>query len=209
VHLVTVPPRGADSGLLWRRFAQVLGVDPDRYPAVESGANTSLGVAETEVVRRLNEQLQDAPWPFYAHHVKNGISQGILAGRPGATRLVLPESVLPLVERRTKQIIESVSGRGYDVVGSLDDLLPPQDGSGVGEMPEPDPRQLAEASGLAADYLAQEFARSARRSHTGRKPAGNARLEPVTRRLVSLSNRYRSVDLLRRGYRSARRRVRR
>lgn len=208
VHLVTVPPRGADSGLLWQRFAQVLGVDPGKYPAVDTGANTSLGIAETEVVRRLNGQLQDAPWPFYAHHVKNGIAQGVIAGRPGP-RLVLPESLLPFVEARTKQIIESVSGRGYDVVGDLDDLLPPADRSGIGEMPVPDPAQLAEAMGLAADYLAQEFARSARRSHTGKKPAGRAPLEPVKQRLVGLSTRYRAVDVLRRGYRVARRRARR
>ncbi|HWM00247.1 MAG TPA: hypothetical protein VNP20_23105 [Nocardioidaceae bacterium] len=208
VHLVTVPPRGADSRLLWQRFAGVLGVDPARYPEVDTGANTSLGAAETEVVRRLNEQVQDAPWPFYAHHVKNGIAQGVLAGRPGP-RLVLPESALQFVEGRTKEMIDAVGGRGYDVAGDLDDLLPPSDGSGVGAMPEPDPEQLAEASGLAADYLAREFARSARRSHTGRQPEGKDRLLPVKRRLVRLSTQYTVVDRLRRGYTFARRRLRR
>lgn len=207
VHLVTVPRRGADPGLLWTRFAEVLGVEPDRYEPPDAGANTSLGVAETEVVRRLNEQLQDAPWPFYAHHVKNGIAQGVIAGRPGA-RLVLPESVLPFVEARTKQIIDSVSGRGYDIVGSLDDLLPPDDLSGVGEMPVPEPTQLAEASGIAADYLAREFARSAQRKRTAKRPGG-APPAGLRGRLVRLSRRHRVFAALRGGYRTARQRLRR
>jgi hypothetical protein len=209
VHLVTVPPKGADPMVLWTRFASLLGVDPDRYPPVKSGANTSLGVAETEAVRRLNVALQEVPWPFYGRHVKNGIAQGVLAGRSDGDRLVLPEWMLPWVERRSKQIIDSVSGRGYDVVGDLGDLLPPTDGTGVGRVPEPDPERLAWASGVAADYLARRFARAWRRLQPPQPEPAPAPAGPVRARLVRLSNRYRAVNLLRRGYRVARRRVRR
>jgi hypothetical protein len=210
VHLVTVPPKGADPTVLWTRFASLLGVDPDSYPPVKTGANTSLGVAETEAVRRLNVQLQEVPWPFYGRHVKNGIAQGVLAGRSDGDRLVLPEWVLPWVEQRSKQIIDSVSGRGYDIVGDLDDLLPPADGAGVGPVPQPDPERLAWASGVAADYLARRFARAWRRwNQPEPEPAPAAHAGPVRARLGRLADRHRAVHVLRRGYRATRRRVRR
>lgn len=209
VHLVTVPPPGSDRRLLWNRFAEVLGVDPERYPSVDTGANTSLGVAETEVVRRINAQVQRAPWPFYSKHVKSGIAQGVLAGRSDSARLVLPEPLLPLVERRTKHTIDVLAGQGYDVVGNLDDLLPPADGTGVGAVPQPDVERLAEAAAVAADYLARALARSWQQRSPGRPAERQGRRGGGVRaRLVRLSDRYRGVDALRRGYRSARRRLR-
>ncbi|HEX2176835.1 MAG TPA: hypothetical protein VHG70_13085 [Nocardioidaceae bacterium] len=215
IHLVTVPPAGNDPRLLWTRFASVLGVDPEDYPLVPKGANTSLGVAETEVVRRLNVQLRQAPWQFYSRHVKVGLAQGVLAGRSEGARLVLPDELLPMVERRTKRIIDTISGAGYDVVGDLDDLLPPKDGAGTGPVAEPEPAHLAEASAAAAGYLAGAFARYWQRSQRSeqrtRPAAGQTEPRPagLRTRLVRLSERHRAVDVLRRGYRLARRRVRR
>lgn len=209
IHLVTVPPSGSEPGLLWQRFADVLGVDPAAYPAVDMGANTSLGVAETEVVRRLNDQLQDCPWPFYSQHVKNGIAQGVLAGRSGS-RLVLPDWVLPVVEARSKQIVDTMAERGYDVVGSLDDLLPPADGKGVGPMPVADHEELADAWAIAGEYLVREFAEASRTPARGvQTSARSSRKELVRRRLVRMSERSRAVGRLRRGYVGARDRLRR
>ena len=190
VHLVTVPPAGAERNLLWTRFAAVLGLDPDAYAAVSAGANISLGMAETEVVRRLNEQYADAPWPFYARHIKHGIAQGVVAGRPAGTdRLVLPGSMLPWVQRRSEQLIASLSGHGYDVVGDLADLRPPADVSGEGAITQPDPQRLAEATAAAAEYF-----RTRELPASWRAPRGPGR---------------RAIDVLRRGYRRARRTVRR
>ncbi len=172
VHLVTVPPPGSDPRLLWTRFAQVIGIDADAYASVPKGANTSLGVAETEVVRRINAQVETAPWQFYSKHIKVGIAQGVLAGRSDGARLMLPEELLPLVERRSKRIIETVSGRGYDVVGDLDDLLPPSDGRGIGSVPEPDVARIAEASAVAADYLARTFAQTWARAQKAQPSGG-------------------------------------
>jgi hypothetical protein len=203
VHLVTVPPPGSDPRLLWTRFASVLGVDPEAYPSVPTRANTSLGVAETEAVRRINAQVSQAPWQFYSKHIKRGIAEGVLAGRSDSARLLLPEELLPLVEQRTKRIVDTLTSRRYDVVGDLDDLLPPRDGRGVGSVPEPDLERLAEASAVAADYLAGTFAKvwqraqkSATEGASGRpgtspSPAGRAGGAPF-------------VGRLRRGYRSVR-----
>ncbi|MGH3365581.1 MAG: hypothetical protein ACRDOY_00030 [Nocardioidaceae bacterium] len=207
IHLVTVPPAGTDKGLLWRRFCQVLGVEPDDYPLVPAGANTSLGLAETEVVRRLNEQLQSCPWPFYSSHIKNGIAQGVLAGGTTGARIVLPQSMQPWVEGRTKQIIDAISERGYDVVGDLDDLRATPDAAGERDPAAPDPAELAAASATAANYLAREFARTWRRSRRKSKEPPPPQRQGLKQTLVGMSERHRAVDVLRRGYRVARRRV--
>ena len=57
VHLVTVPAPGADRGLLWQRFASVLGLDTGELAPDTSRVNASLGVPETALVRRINEQV--------------------------------------------------------------------------------------------------------------------------------------------------------
>jgi hypothetical protein len=205
VHLVTVPPPGADPQVLWQRFAQVIGVDPDRYPPAGSPANTSLGVAETEVVRRLNEVLQSAPWPFYAQHIKHGIARGVLAGQSDGARLVMPDWMLPWAERRSREIIDSVANAGYDVVGDFADLMPPADGTGVGKVPDPDPERLAWASAVAADYLAQSFVSTWKESR--RRPKRPAAPHPRGKAAaVAPSSPPRAGDTLLRAYRAGLRR---
>ena len=72
IHLVTVPPPGAAPTLLWERFCSVVGVDGSRFDASVPRTNTSLGLAEVELVRRLNEVLGDRlQWPDYEAVVKH------------------------------------------------------------------------------------------------------------------------------------------
>ena len=60
VHLVTVPPSGGPRGLLWERFAGVIGLDPQASYAESETTNASLGGAEVTMLRRLNIELQRA-----------------------------------------------------------------------------------------------------------------------------------------------------
>jgi hypothetical protein len=98
-HLVTVP-RGSDSAELWRRFCGVIGLDPAAVDlAAAAITNTGLGVAEVEVVRRVNEQMDGRlPPAVHQHVVKGVLGHDTLARRPGSRRLVLPPEHLPLVQ---------------------------------------------------------------------------------------------------------------
>jgi hypothetical protein len=58
VTVVTVPPRGAPSSLLWDRFAGTAGIEPRDW-AQAPRANESLGAASTLMMRRLNDELTD------------------------------------------------------------------------------------------------------------------------------------------------------
>jgi len=104
VHLVTVPQPDAPTGLLWERFAAILGLDPAAFDTNVGRSNTSLGVVDCELLRRVNRHLRGKidlrPRP-HAHPVRlrnpavlrQGVGRRIAVGPDalleGATQLRL------------------------------------------------------------------------------------------------------------------------
>lgn len=125
VHLITVPAPGAQPGLLWQRFASVLGLEPDAYQLDgPARSNSSLGAAEAGVLRHLNEMTAEAdvPWPVYAASVKHGVAT-VLAGRGGQT-IELPADAFAWALQWSQNAVRELSDRGYDIVGDLAELVP-------------------------------------------------------------------------------------
>lgn len=124
VHVVTVPPAGSDPGLLWRRFAGLLGLQPEAYDRAPREANSSLGAAEAAVLRRLNAAIADAdvPWPAYASVFKQRLAPA-LADRGGAG-IALPEEYFDWAVDWSRQAVDQLREAGYDVVGDLAELIP-------------------------------------------------------------------------------------
>jgi hypothetical protein len=128
VHLITVP-RGAARDELWHRFAKTVGFDPARHPAGVEMKNPSMGLVETNVVRRLNElTVGNLDWPAYQRFVKNFLAVDVLATRPGSVPLRLPAEDQDWVLQKSKEMVQSLREAGYEVTGDLDDLLPATDG---------------------------------------------------------------------------------
>ncbi len=143
VHVVTVPPAGADPATLWTRFATLLGLDPGSFDTEVRHANTSLGFEQAELLRRVNAELGDRvrlPGP-YPTVVKNVLAHRILAARKG-TRLALDGPTTAYAAQRSQEIADRLASMGVDVVGDLAELVPPlPDGSGrspEASPPEPD-----------------------------------------------------------------------
>jgi len=125
VHVITMPPHGVAPELLWVRLAGVLGVDPDCVDTSRARLNSSLGVPEVELLRRVNAALPEAvPSWFYMWNVKEPLAHGVLAGRPTSGRLVLPADRGPWAEKYTEEVISGIERAGYDVVGDLAELRP-------------------------------------------------------------------------------------
>jgi hypothetical protein len=124
VHLVTVPPPGAPVDLLWRRFAGVVGLDPDLEVEPGERANQSLGIAETAMLRRLNVELKGRaiPQPVYAAVVRDLIARETLGQLPHTERATLPPASREFVDAVTAEWVEWVDGAGIDVVGDLAEL---------------------------------------------------------------------------------------
>jgi hypothetical protein len=125
VHVITAPPASAGTGLLWERFAGVLGIDPGSVDLSRARANSSLGLPEIEFLRRLNEELPDeVPDWFYMWNVKEALAHQTLAARSARGRLVLPPDRYSWADAHADALISGLRKSGYDLAGDLDELLP-------------------------------------------------------------------------------------
>lgn len=122
VTVVTVPPPGAPRDLLWWRFAEALGLDPEGAVAPPD-SNESLGAASVEVVRRLNHQLGDLAYAEFSPVVKHRLAKFTLGPRRAQEPSIgfdVPEWLPPVSER----MVSRVRATGVRVVGDLADLTP-------------------------------------------------------------------------------------
>lgn len=161
--LVTVPPKGAPSDLLWRRFTTVLGIEASDYD-LDVLANPSIGLATALVLRRLNERLRvDGKLPAgYDRLVKHTLAKRGLVDRQGQEpRLGLDER---WVTTAGKQQLAELRDAGFRVVGDLDELTPlPVPGVHADEVTT-EQQLAASVDGLAVMFEAwQESERSHRR----------------------------------------------
>ncbi len=123
--LLTVPPKGAPSGLLWERFAQVLELDPAAFE-IDVRANRSIGLATAMTLCHLNELLGRDGTPaadhrFYDLLVKHLLTKRGMVSRPGEPTLGLDER---WVLRRGSAEVATLRRQGHRVIGDLDELLP-------------------------------------------------------------------------------------
>jgi hypothetical protein len=145
VHVVTAPPPGARPELLWERFAEVIGVDPAVAVADSPAANTSLGIAAAAELRRFNERYGAAmPLQRYRRDVLRPLMPALASGVIDDRRLPLSEEQQRRISQHSEEIVAGIRAAGYDVVGTLDDLVPQQDRPARGR-PAPGPDDLSDA----------------------------------------------------------------
>ena len=149
IHVVTVPPRGAKGEGLWERFASVIGVDPEAVNSEVPQTNVSLGVAEAELLRRMNRTLRrELDLETYVREVKVRLADR-LGRRGGSQRLAIPHDCRDWLNDRAKQLVAGIEAGGYDVVGDLADLQPVMSDEPV-MMPSDVPdQQLFDLAGIA------------------------------------------------------------
>ncbi len=133
VHVVTVPQRQAEPGAedeLWLRMCAAFGIDPAWAPLESDRANRSLGIAETQVVRRLNRRIDRATRreAAYDELIREMLAQDQLVKRRSAP-VRLPPERFGWAQERAQEWIDWIAASGVDVIGDLEDLrpLPPAD----------------------------------------------------------------------------------
>lgn len=124
VHVVPCPPPGAPATTLWHRFAEAGGLPLlDLAPDVGE-SNTGLGTVEAALLRTVNRALDGGlAHPTYGRAVKGALVRGVLANR-SSTPTRLPESCLPLVTEAAHTWVRRIREAGWQVHGTLEDLLP-------------------------------------------------------------------------------------
>lgn len=137
VHVVTVPPPGSGPELLLDRFCSVLGVDPAEFPRERPHENTSLGLVQAELLRRVNVALGDrlpSPREGYSRAAKSWLAPRVLS-RQGGAAPAMPLDLEPMCRATAQAWADGVQAAGYDVVGDLTELMP-------------DPSQFVETSAV-------------------------------------------------------------
>jgi hypothetical protein len=122
IRIITVPPEGSPSGLLMDRFAEAAGLPAGIWGDGVRPRNQSLGVAEVEVIRRLNESLVSAlNKKQYRHVIEAGIRPRLET--KDSRSLKLPRQDLAWARERGQAVIEEINRRGHPVYGDLADLI--------------------------------------------------------------------------------------
>jgi hypothetical protein len=156
--VVTVPKPGASADELLARFCRTVGVDPAGLTADAKWTNETVGVAATEVIRRVNERLEGRLNKHQHDKVVKLTIVQMLARRTEPVRFALPPEELDWVSERADETIAALTDHGYRVVGDLDELRPAlRDGSRRPD--DATESELLDASLDALSMLSEEYAR--------------------------------------------------
>lgn len=128
-HVVVLPPRGAPRDALFERFCSVVGVDPAQLPAEPAEsvgrANESLGLAQAEVLRRMNALVPSevARRDTRRRFVKKQIGYDVLAGLNGEPPRV-PREFATQLRAQSEAMLDGIRAAGYQLVGDPAGLIP-------------------------------------------------------------------------------------
>jgi hypothetical protein len=163
VHVITVPRRAADPGLLRRRFARAIGIDDSRLStAATVAANASLDVIDVQLLRavtartsgRLDRRAQRG---LIKDHLVPLLRKVDRPRRP----LRLPASFQSLMNEAAARDRAAIAAAGCHVHGDLDELLP---GREAFEGEQETGRQVSQADMLNAAIDALILSAQTRRS---------------------------------------------
>ncbi|MGD9960429.1 hypothetical protein [Nocardioides sp.] len=126
IHILPMAPGRGHAEELAHRFASVLGIEPRLMASERAEANRSLGVVETELLRRVNPHLTEfrsagdrGRWIRSYLAMPDVLPTSGERFRPG------PETLAELT-RRGEQATAMLRTGGFDVVGDLE-LMTPSD----------------------------------------------------------------------------------
>jgi hypothetical protein len=202
VHVITMPPRGSAPDLLWRRFAEVIGVDPAAADTARARSNESLGLSDVELLRRINGALPaEVPGWFYMRNVKDTLAHGALAGRRSSGgRLALPPDREKWAREHADEVIGQLRASDFDIVGELDELLPQPVSGPAGHPSEASAEEMLDSAVVAITALLGKLGETQGIHRAAPAAAGQAQRSRLKARLIALSDRYPRLHKVRTWY---------
>ncbi len=166
LHVVTVPPSESDPRLLWRRFASVVGVDPDLAVAPPVSRNPSLGYPSADLMRRINLRLGETNQFDYNQTLKSHLAPALEQRAALEARTPLDLATHRLASRWNHIVRDAVVRSGAQVVGDLDELpvllSPARIAGAVPVLDPPSREELLAAAAPARDTLVKLIERRVR-----------------------------------------------
>ncbi|UDY24550.1 hypothetical protein [Nocardioides sp. Kera G14] len=152
-HVISVPPFKVDPDGVFRMMGEAVGFDDSVIERPTRALNSSYGVVEAEVWRRVNLALGDRLPDFVRDYGRNVRYPFVLGSLPtqASARFTLPPEELGWVTEYAQRSIDELRSRAYVVHGDLDGLLPRE---GVAKpLVVPTTEEVAEAAvKLVADF---------------------------------------------------------
>ncbi len=125
VHVLPLPSKEAPRRTIWDRFATLVGLDPDSVDLGESFPNASMGVAETETLRRINLHLGDFSSALdRGTYIRTFLADERLVPRAGDPFWPAADRIGE-IRRRGREAVDYLAASGFEVIGELDSLLVP------------------------------------------------------------------------------------
>ncbi len=185
IHVLILDPTAARDDI-WRRFAGLLGIDPDDFDLSQSFPNTSMGVAEAETLRRINMRLEGFDRAFdKGVYIRTFLADERLVPRKGEKFWPEPDQVADC-RRRARSAVSYLQEGRFDVSGRVEHLLVPEEIEHRRLPASVTDAEVAEvAVGLAATMLGdvRELRTAARRQPPQRRRRYAARGRRAWRRL--------------------------
>lgn len=126
VHVIVAPGPGEPRTELWRRFAELLGIDPGTVDPQTAFANASMGVVEAELLRRLNAGHLSS---YVTAREKARWIRTVLADRllvtEDAERFWPGDDQIADARARGERAVALLGERPYDVIGDPELLRVP------------------------------------------------------------------------------------
>ncbi len=159
IHVVTVPESGSSPDELLRRFSSVVGFDPATLTEPAAWSNETVGVAATEVLRRVNVRLGGRLNQREHDRAIKNMLVPMLAERTEPVRFTLPEEDVRWAGARADEMIAGIIDHGYPVTGDLEELRVSFKPGGR-RPDDPTDEELLEASLDALALLTEKYATS-------------------------------------------------
>ena len=148
IHVLPIAPGRGDPADLWHRFADVIGLDATGLEVPTAPANTSLGVVEVELLRRVNPHLHDFKSAAdRGNWIRGFLAEGDILPRRREKFRAGEDKQKELVDRGLRAL-SLLRENGFDVRGDLD-ALEPRTTEGLRH-----PREVTDAEMLDSAVLA-------------------------------------------------------
>jgi len=126
-HLIVLPPPGREPPeWLWQRACELFEVDPRGLDTEVTDSNPALGLVEVEVLRRVQAAMPAEERTLDMRRLtRDFLAEQVLSRSGPGTAFALTPEMQDWALDRSATMAATIVGRGYDVVGDLQDLRPP------------------------------------------------------------------------------------
>jgi hypothetical protein len=122
IHIVTVPPTGAEPDLLWTRFCSATGMDASALRAVDSTVHPAVDAVQAETLRRLNSRLGGRLSEQDYLFMVSSVLRPSLRGSPPGSGIAFPPEHREWLVQRCEDVVRVVQAKAYHLLGDVDDL---------------------------------------------------------------------------------------